>query len=94
MAYIKAAHHRGTHQARAKRITDAAYRNPHQTCWRCGLTLTEIQARYPRRRVHWTGGHLIDGLEDGPMAPECSPCNYTDGQRLAQLRRQRTAFTW
>lgn len=89
MAKQKAAHHRGTYQVTAKRVTDAAYQNPYQQCWRCHLTLPQVQAKYPRRRVHWTAGHLVDGMTDGPLAAECSVCNYGHGAAMGNRRRGR-----
>ena len=35
----KAAHHRGDHQVRAKRVTDAANANPNTRCCNCHNTL-------------------------------------------------------
>ena len=94
MAKTKAAHHRGTHQARAKRITDAAYADPSTRCWRCDRTMAEVRTVKPK--AIWTSGHLIDSLPNGPMAPECSPCNFAAGARLTNSRRHPTnvSRTW
>lgn len=82
----KAAHHRGTYQARAKRVTDAAYANPSTRCWRCRRTLAQVQQRKPRAR--WTAGHVIAGQVGGDLEPECSPCNYGHGARLGNRMRR------
>lgn len=86
----KAAHHRGTYHVQAARVRARAYANPSTRCWRCGATLTQIQARRPRAR--WTAGHLIDGQPGGTLLPECSPCNYGAGAKLRH--RTNTALTW
>ena len=83
----KAPHHRGTHQVRAKKLTDAANANPDTRCWRCRRTIHEVRLTKPNAK--WTAGHLIDGMVDGPLAPECSPCNYAAGARLTNNRRAR-----
>lgn len=87
MAKTKAAHHRGTHQARARKIVDQANANPDARCWRCGRTLAEIRRRRPRAR--WTAGHVVAGQVDGELRAECSPCNYGHGATLGNRRRGR-----
>lgn len=73
--------YRGTYHRRSRALTKAAKANPRTPCWRCGLTLQQVQAKYPTRRVHWTAGHT--GITPDHLAPECSPCNYADGARRA-----------
>lgn len=94
MAKRKAPHHQGTFQARSNAVRAAAYTNPHTRCWRCHHTLDEIRATKPR--ATWTAGHLIDGLTGGPLAPECSCCNFAAGARLTNAKRgqRRTRLTW
>lgn len=86
MAKTKAAHHRGTHQVRAKAVTDAAYADPMTRCWRCRRTLAEVRATKPK--AIWTAGHLVDGQVDGDLAAECSPCNYGRGAAMGNRRRR------
>lgn len=85
MAKVKPAHHRGSHQVRARRVVEAANANPDTRCWRCGRTMAEIRRTKPRAR--WTGGHLHDGQVDGQLAAECSPCNYGAGATMGNRRR-------
>lgn len=95
---MKPAHHRGSFHVQARQVRLAAYSSSATRCWRCGLTLVEIQAKYPKRKVTWQAGHLHDGLPGGALAPECSPCNLSNGARHGnQLRAQRatkTSRTW
>ena len=94
--------HMGTYHVRSRQVRQAAYASPLTRCWRCGLTLLEVQQKYPRRRVRWTAGHLNTSQTDGPLAPECSPCNYGHGaahgnaQRRPRQRQRivRTRLTW
>ena len=96
----KPAHYRGRYHVQSAKLRQAAYANPSTTCWRCGRTLTEVRAKNPRAK--WTAGHLIDGQPDGPLAPECSPCNFRAGQALAAQHRRKhrpqppnvTDLTW
>ena len=92
MAYRKAEHHKGTHHRRSALIRQAAAANPSTQCWRCRKTMSEIRKTKPRAR--WTAGHLVDGLKDGPLAPECSPCNFAAGARLGNQRRRRGTLAW
>lgn len=92
MSHAKAPHHKGTHHARAAKLNAEANANPFTRCWRCGRTLAEVRQTKPRAR--WTAGHLIDGMIDGPLASECSPCNYSHGARLGNQRRKRGPLTW
>lgn len=77
---VKGAHHMGTYHQASARVRAAAYANPGTRCWRCGRTLPEIRKLKPRAK--WTAGHLNDGQVNGPLAPECSPCNYSAGATL------------
>jgi hypothetical protein len=95
----KPAHHRGTYHVRSRALVAAAYADPSTRCWRCGNTLDQCEPHRNGKPARWTAGHLIDGLQDGPMAPECSPCNSQAGARLGNRimrakRRQRTNLTW
>lgn len=97
MAKAKAAHHRGTYQVRARKVVDLAKADPSTQCWRCGRTMTAVRRLKPRAR--WTAGHLTPGQVDGPLAPECSPCNFGHGARMGNARRRlrrspRTDLTW
>ena len=82
----KPAHHRGSYHVQARRVRDAANRNPTTRCWRCGLTITEVRKTKPRAR--WTAGHLVDGQAGGALAPECSPCNYSNGAAVGNAKRK------
>lgn len=90
-------HRQGSYTADAKTITDQAYANPATRCWRCGLTLAEIQRTKPRAR--WDAGHVIDGQIGGPLKAECSPCNRGRGAAMGNRKRagkptRRTSLTW
>jgi hypothetical protein len=81
-AYVgrtKAAHHKGSHQVRAKRCTDWAWTHPTTTCRRCGLTHAEALTRWGETGAKWTAGHIVDGQVGGPYAPEHAHCNYSAG---------------
>lgn len=100
MGKVKQPWHKGTYHQQSARVRAAAYANPATTCWRCGLTLE--QRRQTKPHAHWTAGHLIDGMIDGPLAPECSPCNYAAGATRGNRMRGRyrpqppkvTELTW
>lgn len=83
MGYRKAAHHRGSHQRRAKAVTDAAYMDPDTPCQRCGLTLD----MHPPHAT-WDAGHVVDGQVGGDLAPEASTCNRSAGAALGNRRRR------
>jgi hypothetical protein len=87
----KPAHYAGSYHVQARQIRTQAYANPLTRCWRCGLTLPQIHQAKPRAK--WTAGHLVDGQTGGPLAPECSPCNYAAGARLRNQRR-RSPLAW
>ena len=86
---MKPPHYRGTYHVQARHVRQAAYANPATRCWRCGATLAEIQTIHPQAK--WTAGHLIDTTPNSPLAPECSPCNYSNG---ARLRHRQTPLAW
>ena len=96
MAKRKAAHHRGTYAAEARRVRAAANANPATRCWRCGRTLAEHPPHRNGRPARWTAGHIHDGQTGGPLAPEASTCNYSAGASAGNRRRQglRTTRTW
>ena len=74
-------HYQGDYPARAKALRDRAYANPATTCWRCGLTLAEFAARFPRRHARWHADHVIAGDRLSPLAPSHASCNTEDGAR-------------
>ena len=80
--------HRGTHQARARKVVNAAKADPSTACWRCGRTLAAHPPHKNGRRAFWTGGHVYDGQPDSPYLPEASTCNFQHGarKRAAQMR--------
>ncbi len=88
----KPLHYQGKYHVQSATVRAVAYADQLTTCWRCGRTLREVKQIRPRAR--WTAGHLIDGMVDGPLAPECSPCNYAAGARLGNARRRRTPLSW
>lgn len=95
MGNRKKAHHRGTHQTRARAITTAANANPNTRCWRCGRTLPEHPPHRNGRPPYWTAGHLIDGQVGGQMLPEASTCNYSAGATAGNRRRKlHTSRNW
>lgn len=86
---MSGAHHRGTYPARARALRARANADPLTRCWRCGRTLAEHPPHRNGKPARWTAGHLVDGQEDGPLAPEASTCNYSSGGRLGNARRAR-----
>ena len=90
----KPPHHSGTYHVQARRIREQANANPDTRCWRCGKTMAEIRATKPQAK--WTAGHLIAGQANGPMLPECSPCNYGygNGRRGHSTTTTRTSASW
>ena len=79
-------HHRINHGPRAKRLNDAANRDPSTRCWVCGLTLAEVRRIKPR--ATWTAGHVVDGQVGGELRPEHSCCNYSRGARRGNAMRR------
>lgn len=93
MPGVNRRHYSGPYEARAKLVRDAATANPLTKCWRCGLTLREVRAKFPRRRVFWTAGHTVDGDPHCALLAECSPCNFSAGQVLSMQRRRTSGGT-
>ena len=65
-------------------IRAAAYADPSTTCWRCGLTLAEVQRT--GKRVTWHSGHVIDGDARSPLRAEHSTCNQSAGATAGRVR--------
>lgn len=86
---MSGAHHRGTYPARARALRARANADPLTRCWRCGRTLAEHPPHRNGKPARWTAGHLVDGQENGPLAPEASTCNYAAGAVLGNKRRSR-----
>ena len=84
---VKPAHHRGTYQVDARRITQMAYADPDTRCWRCERTLEQVPMHKTGRRPFWTAGHKIDSQAGGELAAECSVCNYTHGAEYGNTLR-------
>lgn len=83
----KPAHHRGTHQVRARKVVAAANANPDTRCWRCGQPA--------RPGDPWQAGHVIDGQVDGELRPEHRSCNASAGATYGnRLRRHPTSRAW
>ena len=80
-------HHQGSYKGRARRVREAAYRDPTTRCWRCGLTLEEKQRTRPGDT--WQAGHLVDGEVDGALAAEHRSCNAAAGARARRSSRLR-----
>lgn len=80
MAKIKADHHKGTHQARARKLVAAANANPSTVCGRCGEPA--------RPGDPWQAGHVNDGQVNGPLRPEHRSCNASAGATMGNQRRQ------
>lgn len=57
-----------------------------------------VEIRRTKPRAVWHAGHLVDGVVGSPLAPECSPCNLSQGGKLGNQRMRgnigRTARTW
>jgi hypothetical protein len=91
----KRAHHRGTHQLRARAVVTAANANPNTRCGRCGLTLTQHTPHRNGKPATWQAGHVIDGQVNGELRPEASTCNESHGATLGNTRRvQATTRDW
>lgn len=98
---MSGAHHRGRFTARARAVRAEANADPLTRCWRCGRTLAQHPPHLTGRPAHWTAGHPDgwEGVEDAPLLPEASTCNYAAGGRLgnerkAARRRRRTSRRW
>jgi hypothetical protein len=87
------AHYRGQYQRQAAAVRAAAYANAATTCRRCGLTLEQVRRKSPK--AIWDAGHVIDGMVDGPLAAECSPCNRSAGAVMRnQAIKEPTSRQW
>lgn len=86
MSTSRRAKYRGNFPAMSRSILRQARFDPGHRCWRCGLTLAEVRAKFPGRRVSWDAGHTTDPLL--PLAAECSPCNRADGARRGNALRR------
>lgn len=91
-AKSKGPHHQGTYHVDSARVRAWANSHPEAKCWRCGKTLAEIRTTKPRAK--WQAGHLVDGQTNGPLLPECSPCNAAGGARQTNQAKKRTPLTW
>ena len=89
MGKTKAAHHRGTHQARAAKLVAAAKADPSTRCWRCGTTLAAHPPHKNGRPAYWTAGHVNSGEVNGEYRPEASVCNYKHGAAYGNRLRVR-----
>ncbi len=88
MGNRKGAHHRGSHQVRARAIVAAANADPTTKCGRCGKTLAEHRPHRNGTAARWDAGHVHDGQVGGPLRPEASTCNRSAGASKGnQLRR-------
>ena len=88
MSGAKKPHHSGSYPRLAQAVRDDAYANPATVCHKCKRTL----AQHGRE---WQAGHVIDGLVDGPLAPECAECNARDGAARGNARRvRRVSRNW
>lgn len=94
MSNIKAAHHRGTYQAYARRVVEAAYNNPGTICRRCGYTFDQYAQRQGAARAKWTAGHVNDGEIGGLLVPEHAHCNYSAGAIAGNRKRTTNHRTW
>lgn len=74
------AHYQGNYNTLAKQVRQAANADPTTRCWRCG----ELR----RAGDPWQAGHLIDGLEGGPLRAEHRSCNTRAGAQLGNKRRK------
>lgn len=86
-------HYDRSYKVRSRIVRAAAKANPATVCWRCGRTLAQVQQSLPLRRVFWTAGHTIAGDRQCALLPECSPCNFKDGQQRAMVARSSSGGT-
>lgn len=86
MARQKPAHHRGSHQADAARIVEAAKADPSTRCWKCKRTIVEVRRSEPNAR--WIGGHVVAGQVGGPYKAECSVCSNREGADITNAKRR------
>lgn len=92
-AKVKGAHHRGSYQYLARRVVAAANANPDTRCWRDGLTLAEHPPHKSGRPAYWQAGHIVDGQVGGPLAPEASVCNLSEGAKYGNRLRKPKPWT-
>ena len=83
--------HDWTFQVRAKPIRDRAYADPSTACWRCGLTLAQVRAANPGRKVVWHAGHT--GGRHDPLLAECSLCNLRNAAETTRAKRATSGGT-
>lgn len=91
---VKAAHHRGAHQRRAKLVCDWAWAHPDTRCARCGLTYAEAAKRWGQARAKWTGGHVNDGEINGAYQPEHLHCGSSAGATYGNAQRRTSSPQW
>lgn len=92
MGNRKALHHKGQHDTIARRITQAAKRNPNAVCAITGYTLDKCG---PNRdglaangtRLTWDAGHRVDGDPRFGYQLECSYHNRSRGATAGNLKR-------
>lgn len=94
----KAPHHTGTHQANARRTTDAANRNPNTRCCNCGNTLDQCGPNRDGRNGNgtpctWDAGHPDGRWQGTDLRAECSWCNRSRGGQTG-ARTRSTGYTW
>ena len=77
--------HDWAHDKRAKVIRARAYADLSTRCWRCRLTLAEVKAANPTRRIEWHAGHTGGPLE--PVLAECSLCNWRASAAATTAKR-------
>lgn len=84
----KAAHHKGSYQRRAKRVTDEAYANPFTVCT-CGRTLEEHPPTRDRGNPpKWSAGHVVKGEIDGALVPQVLGCNVAEENEHRNAQRR------
>jgi len=102
MATPKAAHHRGTHQVRARQVTRAAYLNPDTVCgappdvckgWG-NRTLAEHPNTSTGKPPSWHAGHVIAGVVNGELRPWVNVCNTSDGAIMRNTRSEPHSERW
>ena len=81
--------HDWAHDKRSRVIRARAYADPATRCWRCGLTLAEVRAANPDRKVVWHAGHTGGPFE--PVMAECSLCNWRDSAQTTTAKRARAS---
>lgn len=88
----KAAHHRGSHQVTAKRVTDRAYANPDTRCGNCHNTLDKCGPRNDGRNRNgspctWQAGHNVAGDSRYGYSAWCSHCQGQEGAQITNSKR-------